>query len=144
MNVPQTIEVLNSGPAVPGGQPSAQPLKIPWRWLPLARLGWVVLAVLAIGLYLTSLPSAFIYLQAPCVMAVCPDLQLTPANISSLQVQGISARFYATYFISLFSLVAFSYTAIAVLVFWRQSADPMALFGSLSLLLFGTAVANDA
>lgn len=140
MNVPQMIEVLDSNVA----PVLAYPQRIPRRWLPAVRVGWLALAVLAVGFYLASLPLTFAYLQTPCASATCPDLQLTPDNISSLHAQGISAGFYATYFISLFSLVAFVYTVIAVLIFWRQSADPMALFGSLTLLLFGTAVANDA
>ncbi len=143
MSIPQAIEVLDNSPAGPGVRPSAQPLRIPRRWLPAARLGWLALAVLAVALYLASLPFAFAYLQTPCPGAPCHDLQLTPENVASLQAQGISARFYAAYFISLFSLVALVYTAVAVLIFWRQSADPMALVGSLTLLLFGTAIAND-
>lgn len=139
MSIPQALEVLDSGPAA---LTSSQ--RIPRRWLPAARVGWLVLAVLAIGFYLASLPTAFVYLQTPCASTPCLDLQLTPANVAALQAQGISTSFYATYFISLFSLVALVYTAIAGLIFWRQSADPMALFGSLTLLLFGTAVANDA
>src|SRR5262245_47938467 len=122
MNVPQAIEVLDSNPAAA----LTSPQRISRRWLPAARVGWLVLAVLAVGFYLASLPSAFIYLQTPCANVPCLDLQLTTDNVASLQAQGISANFYATYFISLFSLVALVYTAVAVLIFWRQSADPMA------------------
>lgn len=143
MNVSQTIEAPNSKPDGSGVKSLAHPVKIPLRWLPAARAGWLALAVLAVLLYLASLPAAFVYLQTPCAGAPCPDLKLTADNIAALQAQGISVRFYALYFMSLFSLTVLIYTAIAGLIFWRQSADPMALFGSLALLLFGTSIASD-
>ena len=58
---------------------------------------------------------------------------------SLLDQLGLSFDFFALYGVVLEVLFASVFVAVAALLFWRKSADNVALFVSLALLLFGTA-----
>lgn len=131
-------------PANPGPRPYPETsLRLPGRWLVPARIAWLAIAGLCTGLYLASLPPLFAALQTPCVGAACLDWQLSPAQIQSLAGRGIGLRVYAIYFTTLGIGVALVYAATALFIFWRKPADGLALFGSLTLLLFGVPGMND-
>ena len=105
----------------------------------LARAAWLVIAVLSLGLFFAGLPARFAELLVACPTAPCLSDQLRPAEPGALRDLGLSAGFYASYGVGLEIAVAVVYSAIAGLIFWRRSADRMALFVSLALLTFGTA-----
>jgi hypothetical protein len=109
------------------------------RQLRLARIAWLALALLTIGLYLAGVPVYFASLLTPCPDAACTNGQLTPATLRALQALGLSVGFYAAYTVAVDVVVAAVYTAVALLLFWRKSDDRMALFAALTLLTFGNA-----
>jgi signal transduction histidine kinase len=109
------------------------------RYLLIARAAWVVVAVLAVGLFVAGIPAEFVQLQVPCPTAVCSTGQLPPAGLRSLEELGLSLDFFAAYSVAMDVVFATVYGAIAALIFWRKSDDRMALFVSLALLTFGTA-----
>lgn len=97
------------------------------------------IAALIIGILLIAMPFAYARFQIPCQDAACAMqyVQLTPQGLAQLQPHGISASFFAAWNIGLdiaFTSISF---VIATLIFWRKSDDPMALFVSFTLLLFG-------
>src|SRR3712207_424971 len=51
--------------------------------------------------------------------------------------------FYAAYITGLKLMVATGYIAVALAIFWRKSADWMALFVAFMLVIFGTATAPE-
>ena len=103
------------------------------RQLLLARVGWLVVFVLTIGLFSASIPAQYDYIVS------FSDPNLEPATVrANLEANGISIDFYATYLLSISVASATAWAAIGAGIFWRRSDDWMALFTSLSLITFGT------
>ena len=109
------------------------------RWLLIARVGWVALTVLVLALNAISIPRADALLQAVCQPGALCISGLTPANLRQLQQLGLSPGFLAAYQIGWDVGTPLIYTALAALIFWRRSADRMALFCAYMLVLFGGA-----
>src|SRR5260370_10947096 len=105
------------------------------RWLALARIGWVVLALLAIGLFVAGLTSFFAYLHS--LSTASPHgPQLAPSDVGELQRLGLSLDFYAWLTISANFLILLVYVLVGAVLFWRKSDDRLALLASLTLVLF--------
>ena len=83
------------------------------RWLPLVRLAWVVLSVLALSIFIASLPVYFA-MQTRSYMVV-----------------------YAAFLFTLGIFVALVWFIVAVLIFWRKSNDWLALLVSFMLVAQG-------
>jgi hypothetical protein len=110
-------------------------------WLVIARIGWVVIALLTIGLFAAALPSYFAYLHV--VNTASPSgYQLAPSDVRELQRLGLSFDFYAWLNISVSVIFLLVYVLVGVVLFWRKSDDRLALLASLSLLLFPFAVST--
>ncbi|MDQ4127061.1 MAG: hypothetical protein M3151_03775 [Actinomycetota bacterium] len=108
------------------------------------RAAWVVVAVVVLGLDAASIPYAYARYKAVCLRdaQVCQDEGiLTPEGARALQELGISREFYAAHDVALPTVVALVFFVVAVVIFLRRSDDPMALFGSFTLLVFGGAAA---
>ena len=126
MNQRSKVLQLAKGPAAP---PSA----LRRSRLLFFRAAWVVLAITVVGLDLAGVPYA--YEQATSV--------LTAENARELRELGISREFYAAYDgVGLLTAVTLVFFAVAAVIFWRRSQDPMALFGSFTLLVFGGAAVS--
>src|SRR5215469_4588310 len=109
------------------------------RWLLLLRVGWVVVVVLALGLFVASIPLYDAHLHLLCTGtadACTASGQLTPGDVQRLHELGLSLDFYATYMIVLMSLAALGYWLVAAFLFWRKSDDRLALLAALSLVTF--------
>ncbi len=109
------------------------------RWLILARVAWVALALLIMGLYVAGLPANFEHRHTLCAQALCEDGRLTPEHAQALQGLGLSVDFYAAYTIALDAVFAAVYFAVATVIFTRKSADWLGLFVALTLVTFGLA-----
>jgi hypothetical protein len=83
------------------------------RWLPLVRLAWVVLSVLALSIFIASLPVHFA-MQTRSYMVV-----------------------YAAFIFTLDIFVALVWFIVAGLIFWRRSNDWLALLVSFMLVAQG-------
>jgi signal transduction histidine kinase len=121
------------------------PARLRGRALVIARLLWVAIAGLTLGLFIVSVPLNFAYLQTVCEGATCRNgSRATAAGVAALADSGLTLRFLATYIIGFDILVVVTFSAIALMIFWRKSDDRMGLFGSLTLLVFGTATFPDS
>ena len=105
------------------------------------RIGWVILAVVILGLDAAGIPYGYANYASLCTQGarVCAeDGLLTPEGARELSEVGISRTFYAAYqgvgVETVFTLVCF---AVAAVIFLRRSDERMALFTSYVLLLFG-------
>ncbi len=106
-------------------------------WLVLARVVWVALVVLALGLFFASIPTTFASLHILCTAASCSNGgQLTSDSVRELHALGLSVDFYATYIVVFIIVFAFGYFAVGAVLFWRKSDDRMALFASFTLVTF--------
>src|SRR5918994_3351450 len=103
------------------------------------RTVWLVVAALAVGFFVAGIPAEFALLQVPCTTPICATGQLPPTGLRSLRDLGFSPGSFAAYTVVMDIVFATVYGAVAGLIFFRRSDDPMALFVSLALLTFGTA-----
>jgi hypothetical protein len=129
-------------PRVPAQPPGETKRHIRDGFLSLTRIIWVGIAVLALGLYVASIPTSFASLYELCTDApvVCStNGHITPEYVRALGELGLSLDFFVTYQITLLIVFAAIYTAIGVILFWRRAHDPMALFASLTLVTFPAA-----
>jgi hypothetical protein len=118
------------------------PATLRGRWLLIARVTWVVVALLYVGVFISGIPSEFARLQIPCTDAVSCSLipHLTVQKVQELKELGLSAEFFAAYFIAIEVAFTALSAAIGALIFWRRPEDRMALLVSLMLLTFGGAL----
>src|SRR5712691_4850436 len=106
-------------------------------WLVLARVVWGAVVVLALGLFIASIPTNFAALHMLCTAPSCTTSgPLTPDDVRELQAWGLSMDFYATYFVVFIIVFTFGYFAVGAVLFWRKSNDRMALFASFTLVMF--------
>ena len=109
------------------------------RRLVFARVAWGVIALLALGLLIASIPTFFAFLHVLCTGApvTCMNSgQLTPNSLQAFRAAGLSLDFYSTYEVALYVLLIVVFAAIGAVIFWRRSDDRMALFASLALMTF--------
>jgi len=111
--------------------------QIPRRWLVLVRAAWVVTTILAVTLFVASLPAYYDQLRTACIGSACISHQLTPEGVRSLRELGLSVGFYATYSVALAVLFTGACLVIAAVIFWRAPEERIALLGALMLVLFG-------
>ncbi|HEY6406447.1 MAG TPA: GAF domain-containing sensor histidine kinase [Ktedonobacteraceae bacterium] len=96
------------------------------RWLLLAKAAWMVLAGGAFVIFVISVPWRFIQLDHP------------PAVVqSNLVYLGLPVGFYAGYNLVLEVAFIGCSLALALVIFWHKSDEPMALFVALFLVTFG-------
>jgi signal transduction histidine kinase len=126
-------------PAVAPDQARVGDKRLRGRSLLLARVTWVAVAVLAVGLFGAGILAEFALLRVPCPTAICATGQLPPAGLRALEDLGLSLDSFAAYSVTMDVVFATVYAAVAALIFWRKSNDRMALFVSFALLTFGTA-----
>jgi hypothetical protein len=76
------------------------------RWLLLARVAWVIVALLILGLNIGAIPRYYAVLQTVCTAPVnCFDDQLTIVDMQGLHALGISLAGYAILTIALNGLL---------------------------------------
>jgi len=110
------------------------------RWLLIARVGWMVLTLLILTLNVAMIPRYYAVLQAHCQPGPqCFALQLTAYDRQLLHQFGLSLGFLAAYQVTLDAVSVLVCCALGALIFWRKSADRMALFCAFMLVLLGGA-----
>ena len=129
----------NTGPEHPTSTDASQPGRLHGRFLVLARMTWILVAALAVGLFIRGIPAEFGLLHVPCPTVRCPTGQLSPSGLHALKGLGLSLDSFAAYTVAMDVLFAAVCTAVALLIFLRRSDDRMGLLVSLALLTFGTA-----
>ena len=117
---------------------SAVPGEVPTRsrglWLVVARMAWIALALVTVGLFTAAIPARYEQLRVVSPHAAATVGQLTPAAAAALVPLGLSSTVYAAYFIALESIVAIAYVVVAAVIAWWRTDDWIALFVSLMLL----------
>jgi hypothetical protein len=133
------LEMKKSSVFTPADTPTTIDTRLRGRWLVVARIAWLALALLAVGVYVTGLVVQYDLAQQICTAPaeVCDQsAQLTPEGVQTLQQLGLSLRFnavFATVRTLAWALVSWS---VAALIFWRKSDDWMALLVALFLVVF--------
>jgi hypothetical protein len=96
------------------------------HWLLLARAAWVAAAVAALGSFVISVPARYAQLAHPTA-----EVRAALAEI------GLSAGGYALYNVILDTVFVSVFAAVAIVIFWRRSDDPMALLVATMLVVWG-------
>ncbi len=110
------------------------------RWLLIARVGWIVLALFILTLNVGMIPRYDAVLQAQCQSgSPCFAIQLTAYDRQLMHQTGLTLGFLAAYLVIMDVVAVLVYCALGALIFWRKSADRMALFCAFTLILFGGA-----
>ena len=125
-------------PSVTPALPLHASTRLHGRYLLLARMTWVAVAVLTVVFIAVSIPAEFARLQTVCTAGACQPAALTPANVRELGTMGLSIGIFAGYLIAAELIFAATSFAVGVLVFWRKSDDRIALFVALALVTFGS------
>jgi hypothetical protein len=102
------------------------------QWLLVARLVWVTVAVVAVGVYVVGLPAYYNQLFTLST----PDIGNVATFGANLKQAGLSVGFYAAYGVLteiIFAAVSFT---VGLLIFWRRSDEPIALLVALTMVLF--------
>jgi hypothetical protein len=103
-----------------------------WRWLLAARVASTVVAVLAVGLYVASLP---VYYHQRLLLSKAAIGGHPAAMRASLDEAGLSVAFYAAYGMVTETIFAAVGIGVGALILWRRSREPMALLVALTLVL---------
>ena len=100
----------------------------------LIRLGLGTLILLILGGFIASLPRRYEQ-HATLTDPVIADPEAVRASLTRL---GLSLADYAAVTLAFEVVVAVIFGAVALIIFWRRSGEPMALFVALFLVAFGT------
>jgi len=96
------------------------------RWLLPARVAWVAVAIVTLGAFAISVPSRYAELANPT------------ENVSAALTElGLSAGAYALYTVALDTIFVSGFAAVAIVIFWRRSDDPVALLVATMLVAWG-------
>jgi hypothetical protein len=106
-------------------------------WLLAARILWLVVLVLSVWIMDLGVPLRYEQMRTVCAQETCRE-QMSASEAAELEQLGISLEAAAIYEIIISWFVALSCMAVALLIFWRRSADQIAFITSLLLLLFGS------
>jgi hypothetical protein len=152
--VPQKIHTIHTGAAM-NQKPrptidierhdvrNGSEIRLHRRWLLIDRISWIVLTLFLLTLNAVMIPRYDAALQAHCQPGPqCFSIQLTTHDQQLLHRFGLSLSFLTTIQVisnAIFVLVCF---ALGVLIFWRKSADHMALFCAFMLVLVGGIVSG--
>ncbi|HET7478588.1 MAG TPA: ATP-binding protein [Rubrobacteraceae bacterium] len=105
-----------------------------------ARTIWVVVVLAALAVFAAGLPAYYDQI----VQAAAANTSRGAGLRDNLGSLGLSVGFYAGWFGVVIPVVmAAAFSLVAAVIFWRRSDEPMALFVSLLLALFG-ATRSDA
>lgn len=137
---------MNPPPATTEGagrKSSPRTVVLHGRRLLVARLTWVALAALTVGLFVWSIPVAYEQLSTVCEgYAGCDFLRLLPEDAKVLKRLGLSVGSYAAYTVALSIVSVLGYWAIGAILFWKSSGHRVALYASVALVTFGTVQAD--
>jgi hypothetical protein len=111
---------------------SSPPTTMHGRWLFLACVAWVAVAITALAIVVFSVPSSFEHYRGVCTAAseVCSERaveQPTPEGVRALRDVGLSVRSYALWHVAVDKVFELVWFAVGALIFWRRSDDRMTL-----------------
>jgi hypothetical protein len=114
---------------------ATQGTQLSGRMLALARAGWAVLVLLALGLFGWAIPIRYHYLLGGPAGAGGPSGPLEAEEIRVLTELGLSLHFYVLYDVVAEVAPLLLFIAVALIIFWRRSDDWMAMLVALTLIL---------
>ena len=118
-------------------QKSSAEVRVSGRWLFIARVACVSVALLALIIWGWGVPFRYAQLGTVCTVPPCGDQQPTPTSLAAFRAAGMTPGFYAAYTGTLEVLFTLVFLLIAAVVFWRKSDTRIGLVTALCLVTFG-------
>src|SRR5215216_3549679 len=107
------------------------------RWLFMARLAWVAIAILAMVIYAAAVPVAFHLLRTPCYVEPCDTAFQHPTTGEITLHEQEQKSLFAAWYDAIWEAVLRLLTlGVALLIFWRRSDDWEAHLASIMLVTF--------
>ena len=107
------------------------------RWLVVARLACLAVAILTVVIWGWGVPLRYTQLGTVCTASPCGDQQLTPFMATQFQATGLSLHFFAASIGTVEVLFMLVYLALAAAIFWRMSDTRIGLLTATLLVTFG-------
>ena len=109
-------------------------------WLVTATVGWAIITLIDLLIFVLSIPAYFAQLHVICPIANrfrCPPGQITSGNAVALTHLGIALEAYISYMLTITLLTSLVFLSVGALIFWRKSQEAIGLLVSLLLITFG-------
>jgi hypothetical protein len=117
-------------------EPATADTRLPRHQLMFVRAVWGVLAAMALGMFVVSLPGYIAQLQTLCAAGSCNSGQLSPDALMSLEHLGLTLGEYVAFNVALIFIATLVGYALALVLVLRRSDDWMALLVALMLVYF--------
>lgn len=109
-------------------------------FLILARVGWLVIIIVTLGLFALSLPLRFHQLAMLSTLAE-PDLQHCSLSLVCVSLQVVlSVTVYHIFVLILELLLVVGLTLVGLALFWRKSDHWTAMFFALAMITYGPCI----
>jgi hypothetical protein len=121
------------------GTQAASPIRLLGRKLFLARVIWIAVAGIAMGLFVVGVPADYTHYSTVCPDSECGGAwRLEPEDVGAVEKLGLSVSVYAAYNVALDIVQTLGFWVLGAVIFWRRSDDLMALIIALMLVSFGS------
>ncbi|HLW02437.1 MAG TPA: GAF domain-containing sensor histidine kinase [Ktedonobacterales bacterium] len=123
----------------PGASLQTVDTRLRGSWLLIARVAWVTLVVLSVGVFITAVLVYYLVLHGTPVPG-----HLLRATSAINGYVALIFRYtplvddYFAFNTALLNVLALVWVAVGLVIFWQRSDDRVALFASLALILMGT------
>jgi len=123
-------------PRLPASPETSAYTTLHGRRLTITRAVCVAVALLTVTLFVAGLPLLYDWFRTLYIH----DFGGRDALSAHLAQLGLSVDFFIAYLLLLGIIPAVAYFAVAAIIFWRKSDEPMALFTALLLVLFAATI----
>jgi len=105
----------------------------------IARAVWIAVTILAIVIFVSSVPTAYTQFHEVCPNSACGgDWRIEAEDVAALEDLGLTTGFYAAYNTALNVVYTLGFFSVGAFVFLKKPNDWMAFFTSLTLISYGT------
>ena len=105
-------------------------------WIRVAKVLWVILALVYFGLFISAFPVGYAANLVICEGAGCLAFSVTVEEIDALKNLGLSHELYAGFF-TVAEVLLLTWAATGVIIFLRRSHDWIGLLVSMALISVG-------
>ncbi len=105
-------------------------------WLVTARVGWAIITLIDLLIFVLGIPAYFAQLHVICTTDCNPG-RVTPGNALVLTHLSISREVYIAYMLTITLLASLVCLTVGAIIFWRKSQELIGLLVSLLLITFG-------
>ena len=111
-------------------------------WLRVARVLWVILALVYFGLFIAAFPVAYAEYRLVCQDDDCASNILTAEEVTALEDLGFTLDFYARYLAGA-EILLLTWAITGIFIFLRRSDEWIGLLVSMALIAIGISGFSD-